>query len=532
MPVLFPKRLRGWRFLLLNLMLGLGHMVVLFNAGSYVALLPHAASDLGGVLPSFGTWAQTDFMVALALGFPLARWLAFRVGNYRLFVAAFVLYSGASYLCAISQTLWLFLPARVLLGLAGGITLPLGQALWLNEYPDRLKSLGLGVWGLFTLMPFTIGLPLGGWIADELGWRYLFYLNIPMAVAIAGITGSLLYGRGFERRFIRFDVVGFALLVLVLGGVQTLLNMGNDFDWLDSPFLRGVLVAILVALPCLVIWELGERHPAVDVRLFAHRNFAIGVLCLTAGFLSIQGLLALFIVQLQVLLGYSSFLAGLVFLPMILLGAPAIAVMHELCKRIDARWLASLSCLGFAGVFYWIGLFDDPHSYDQIFWPMLFEGLFLGSFFTPLTVLTLHGLSGRVVGRAAELAALLRIAAGAFGIAFQGIVLFRRAPFHQLNLSDHFGGRQFVSFDGLEHVSAKLGDAGLDPAMVQGKLTAIIKQSAAILGLNDAFLVASYIFLGLAALVWLAEPTQLPAHQTVEEELPEMLAEELGMEVP
>ncbi len=532
MPVLFPRRLRGWRFVLLNIMLGLGHMVVLFNAGSYVALLPHAASDLGGVLPSFGTWAQTDFMIALALGFPIGRWLAFRVGNYRLFVAAFVVYAGASYLCAISQTLWLFLPSRVFLGLVGGITLPIGQALWLNEYPDRNKSLGLGLWGLFTLMPFTIGLPAGGWIADELGWRYLFYLNIPCALAIAGITGALLYGRGFEQRRIRFDFVGFALLTLVLGGIQTLLNMGNDFDWLDSPLLRSVLIVVVVSLICLVVWELGERHAAVDLRLFAHRNVAIGVLCMTVGFLSIQGLLALLIVQLQLLMGYSSFLAGMVFLPMLLLGVPAIMVMHELCKRIDARLLACLTCLGFAGIFYWIGLFDDPHSYDQIFWPMVFEGLFLGAFFTPLTVLTLHGLSGRLVGRAAEFAALLRIAAGAFGIAFQEIVLFRRTPFHQLHLADHFGGRAFVSFDGLEQLSAKLGDAGLDPAMVKAKLTLVMKQSAAILGLNDAFLVASYLFLGLAALVWLAYPTHLPLHPTVEEELPEMLAEELAEELP
>jgi MFS transporter, DHA2 family, multidrug resistance protein len=498
MPVLFPGRLCGWRFLLFNIMLGLGHMVVLFNAGSYVALLPHAASDLGGVLPSFGAWAQTDFMIGLALGFPIARWLSNWFGDYRVFVAAFVAYAGVSYFCAISETLWLFLPARIFLGVIGGITLPLGQALWLNEYPGRLKSVGLGAWGLFTLMPFTIGLPVGGWIADEFGWRDLFYLNIPFALAVAGITGALLYSRGFARRRIRFDLVGFVLLALVLGGIQTLLNMGNDFDWLDSPFLRSVLIVVIISLICLVVWELGERHPAVDLRLLARRNVAIGVICLTVGFLSIQGLLALFIVQLQVLLGYSSFLAGMVFLPMILLGTPAIAVMHELCKRVDARLLACLTCLGFAGVFYWIGLFDDPHSYDQIFWPMVFEGLFLGAFFTPLTVLTLHGLSGRLVGRAAELAALLRVAAGGIGIAFQGIVLFRRTPFHQLHLADHFGGRAFVSFDGLEQFSAKLGGAGLDPAMVKSKLAVIIKQSAAILGLNDAFLVASYLFVGLA----------------------------------
>lgn len=532
MPVLFPRRLRGWRFVLLNLMLGLGHMVVLFNALSYVVLLPHAAGDLGGVLPSFGAWAQTDFMIGLALAFPIARWLSHRYGDYRVFIGAFILYAGVSALCAVSQTLWLFLPARILLGLVGGATLPLGQALWLNEYPDRNKSLGLGLWGLFTLMPFTIGLPAGGWIADELGWRYLFHLDIVFSLVIAGTIGALLHSRGFARRRIRFDRVGFLFLVLVLGGIQTLLNMGNDFDWLDSPFLRGVLIVVVVSLICLVVWELGERHAAVDLRLFAHRNFAIGVICLTVGFLSIQGLLALFIVQLQLLMGYSSFLAGMVFLPLLLLGAPAIMVMHELCKRIDARLLACLTCLGFAGVFYWIGLFDDPHSYDQIFWPMVFEGLFLGAFFTPLTVLSLHGLSGRLVGRAAELAALLRIAAGAFGIAFQGIVLFRRAPFHQLHLADHFGGRAFVSFNGLEQFSAKLGGAGLDPAMVKAKLALVMKQSAAILGLNDAFLVASYLFLGLAALVWLAYPTHLPLYPTAEEELPEMLAEELAEELP
>lgn len=162
MPDLLPPRLRGWHFLLFNLALGVAHMLVLFNAGSYVALLPHAASNLGGVLPSFGTWAQTDFMIALALAFPLARWLSCRFGESRVFVAAFLAYAGASYLCTISETILTFLLARILLGLAGGLTLPLGQTLFLKEYPDRSKSVGLAVWGVFTLMPFAVGLATGG----------------------------------------------------------------------------------------------------------------------------------------------------------------------------------------------------------------------------------------------------------------------------------------------------------------------------------------------------------------------------------
>jgi MFS transporter, DHA2 family, multidrug resistance protein len=88
MPDMATSRLRGWHFLLFNLVLGLAHMAVLFNAASYIAFLPHVAGDLGGVLPSFGTWAQTDFMIALALAFPIARWLSDRFGESRVFIGA------------------------------------------------------------------------------------------------------------------------------------------------------------------------------------------------------------------------------------------------------------------------------------------------------------------------------------------------------------------------------------------------------------------------------------------------------------
>jgi len=94
--------------------------------------------------------------------------------------------------------------------------------------------------------------------------------------------------------------------------------------------------------------------------------------------------------------------------------------------------LASLNLLGFAFIFYWMGLFDDPESFDQIFWPMLLLGFFVGSFFPPLTKLTLHGLSGNQQIRAAEEAGFLRIIAGGFGISLQGVVLFRRTLFISL----------------------------------------------------------------------------------------------------
>ncbi len=503
-------RCLGWHFLLLTLVLGLAHIVVLFNAGSYVALEPHAAGGLGGVQVSFGRWAQTNFMIALALGFPLARWLSDRYGEPRVFCGAFLAYAVASAFCATADSIEGFVAARVLLGLAGGITLPLSQSLLIKEYPDHLKSLGLAIWGLFTLMPFTFGLVTGGWLGEHWGWRTLFVLNIPLALLIAALAAALFHGRRHEVRHEPFDLVGYVLLFTIFGSLQAMLNGGNDFDWFDDPLLRGLLVVVLVAAPVWIVWELGERRPAMDLRLFAHRNFAIGLLCLGLGFLSIQGLLSLFVVQLQLLLGYSSELAGLVFLPMVLLGMPLIAVMHEVAKRLDVRWLACVNSLGFAATFYWIGLFDDPHSFDQIFWPMVLEGVFLGSFFTPLTVLTLHGLSGEQLLRAAETANILRIAAGAIGITWQGIVIFRRLPFHQLHLSDHFGGRISASYDALSQFTAKLEALGFEPAMIERKVQLTMKQAAGILALNDTFLLSSYLCLGIAILVWFARSNRVP----------------------
>ncbi len=158
---------------------------------------------------------------------------------------------------------------------------------------------------------------------------------------------------------------------------------------------------------------------------------------------------------------------------------------------------------------------------------MLLFGFFLGSFFAPLTALALHGLPPGQIMRAAEEAGMLRIAAGAFGIALQGVMLFRRGPFHQLHLADQLGGRRFASLDLWRQATSRLESAGLDSAVAQGKLASAFKQHAAILALNDAFLMACCLFLGLAALVWLAHPTHLPLHPRRADELREIRAEEL-----
>lgn len=510
MQTVYPKKLRGWRFVLFNVCLGISHALVLFNAGAYIAMLPRVAAGLS-IPPSFATWTQTDYMIGLALGFPIGNWMSRRVGEYRSFVWAFAAFGAASLICAYCHSLYGFLAARIVLGFSGGITLPIGQSMILKEYPDRTKAVGIGIWSLFTLTPFTFGPLFGGWIADNLGWRWLFKVNVLLALAISGIIAALLYRRGALGIRRRFDTIGFALLAVTLFSFQTLLNQGNDWDWDNSTYLTGLAVLACTGLVYWIIWELGSRHPFLDIQLFSHRNFAIGTTVVFFGFLFFQGLLSLLIVQLQLSLGYSSYLAALVFLPMVVFGKPIGSIFHNIIQYFDARFLASLNLLGFAAVYFWLSRFDHLTDYAQLFWPKLVEGIFLGTFFLPLTTLLLHGLPAERQWRAVELAGMLRIAAGAFGISLQGIVFYQRAPFHFTRFSES----HTVSDTNFSEAVARLDTAGFVEPAVFAKYAQLGRQQSAILAMNDAFWLGGGVFTCLAVIVWFAYPTLQPSRRTV-----------------
>jgi DHA2 family multidrug resistance protein len=521
------ERLTGWRFALFQAALAVANVIALSNVPGYTVLVPYAAGSLQGVNPSFGTWGTTDHMMGIVLGLPFARWLAGRYGERQVYVGAFLFYALFSLACAWSPTIWFFVPMRFLLGLAGGVILPLGQALALSEIDEKHRSFGVAWWAILSMAPFTLGVFMGGFWAEYADWRMLFYSNIILGLPIAGVVGALLFGRSCRRRIARFDFVGFFLIAVVLVGTQTILNQGNDFDWLGAPFLVFVLVLVVIALPSFVIWELGERHPVLDVRLFGHRNYAVGTFCSIAGFLVVQGTLSVFVGQLQTLLGYSSSLAGVVYLSMALLAVPLVAVVHILVRRMDLRYFASLNFIGFAVTLSWLGHYDKPASFDQITTPMIFFGFFLATFFAPPAAIAVQGLVGPRLVRAAEELAMLRTAFGAFGITSQGVVQFRRAPFHQLTLADHLGGRLYPSLDLLPQLMDRLQATGMSEAAARGQVARLMRQESLLLGLDDAFYFGALVFVALAGIVWLARPAPLAKKPEAKPSLEALEAEEL-----
>jgi len=530
MTELSEAPLSGYRLFIYILVLSIGNFIALSNVPGYTIIAPHAAGALQGVTPSFGTWGTTDHMIGIVLGLPLARWFGNYYGEYRTYVKACLIYACFAFLCATSESIYFFVSMRFFLGLTGGVILPLGQALFLKEITPSFRTYAVSYWAVLSMLPFTFGVFMGGYLAEFLNWRSLFYLDIFIGIIVASFVEALLHGRHYNKKISRFDWIGFALLLIIVLGVQTMLNQGNDFDWFASPFLMLILVVVVGSVPAFIIWELGERRPVLDLRLFYYRNYAVAAFCSVIGFLFIQGALSVFVGQLHILIGYTSEISGAIYLLMALFAIPTIAMVHKFIEHIDLRYLASFNFIGFSIVFTWIGLFDKTASFDQIGEPMAFFGFWLATFFAPMAALSIKGLHGDKLIRAAEELTMLRTAAGSAGITLLGVIQFRLAPWHQLDLADFLGGRRFASLDQLPNLINKFQLLGMTEPMAKATISRFMRQQSLLLGLNDAFFTGALAFIFLACVVWLAKPKQQTSIME-EKSLKSLEAEEL-MEQP
>jgi DHA2 family multidrug resistance protein len=506
-------RLQGWRMTLFGVALGIGHVTVLLNASAYAPMEIHVASSLGKVT-SYATWTQADYMIGMALALPMAGWLGKRFGEFRPLVFGYIGFASAAVICALSTTIYYLVLGRFLLGLAGGITLPLSQALFMKEFPDTRKTLAITVWSVFTLAPAALGPPLGGWISDEPGWRWMFFGDIPIVLTVAGVLWALTVGRSASGQRLPLDWIGVMLMFTVVVCLQTAMNMATDEDWFDSRYVAGFSLLGIIALACFIVWEIDQRDPIVDLRLFTRRNYVIGVTVLVVGFFVIQGLLTFFVVQLQSTVGYSAFLAGLFYLPMLVFAKPVANLFHHLTKRVDPRLLATVSLLGFAATYFWLSAFDRVASYQLTFWPKLLEGAALGGFFVPLTAIFLFGLPSELQSRAGELANLLRLWAGAMGIPAQTAIWYRRSALHQTHAVEHLTALDPMTDETL----GKFIAAGYSEPAAHARLTKLVMQHASILSINEVFWIAGCVFLVLTGLIWLSRPVQLALHPKPQEE--------------
>lgn len=493
--------LQGIRLVLVTLALSLAVFMEVLDSTIANVAVPHIAGDLGAATTQ-GTWVITSFAVANAISVPLTGFVARRFGEVRVFIGAVVGFIITSWLCGLSHNLEMLVFFRVLQGLLAGPMIPLSQSLLMACYPPEKRTLALALWAMTIVVAPIFGPILGGWISDNWHWGWIFFINIPIGIAAAFVGWQLLKDRETDTVSRPIDKVGLMLLVFGVGALQMMLDRGKELDWFASTEIIILSVISLVCLSYFVVWELGEKYPIVDLTLFKDRNFTVGVLATSLGFMVYMGTLVLLTMVLQTQLGYTATWAGLAAAPVGILPVLLSPLIGRFGGRLDMRILVTLSFIVFAGCFMWRTEFYAGMDFQTALWPQFWQGLGVAMFFMPLTTITLSRMQGHMIASASSLSNFLRVLAGGVGTSVATTLWERREALHHTRLAEAVTPYSDAGQSALDGMM----QAGMTREQAYAGLSHSISQQGFIISSNEIFWAGAVLFLALIAVVWLAKP--------------------------
>ena len=392
MPQSHFKPLQGGALAMLTLVLSLATFMLVLDSTIANVAIPTIAGDLGAS-SSQGTWVITSFGVANAISIPITGWLAKRFGEVRLFLIATLLFVLASWLCGIANSLEMLIVFRVLQGAVAGPIIPLSQSLLLNNYPPEKRGMALAFWSMTIVVAPICGPILGGWISDNIHWGWIFFINVPIGLAVVLISWKILEGRESRISHQPVNTIGLILLALGVGALQLMLDQGRELDWFNSTEIVVLTIIAAVGLIALIIWELTDDNPVVDVSLFKSRNFTVGCVSTSLAFLVYSGTVVLIPLLLQQVYNYTATWAGLAAAPVGLLPILLAPIIGKFGNKIDMRILITVSFMVYALTFYWRAVTFEPEmTFMDVALPQFVQGLAVACFFMPLTTITLSGL--------------------------------------------------------------------------------------------------------------------------------------------
>jgi len=387
--------------------------------------LPHIQGSVSASSEEI-TWVLTSYIVAAAIMTPLTGWLAGRFGRKRLMLWSIVGFTTVSGLCGLADSLGELVGFRLLQGVFGAALVPMSQAILLDINPPERHGPAMAVWGMGAILGPIIGPALGGWLTDNLSWRWVFYINLPIgALAFIGLSGFLTETKDAARP--RLDIFGFAMLALTLGAFQLMLDRGQTKDWFSS--LEICIEAALAVFfgYLFVVHTLTASRPFIDIGMFKDRNFLTG--SIFGFFLGtvLFGVLALLPTMLETLMGYPVVLTGLVTAPRGIGTLISMMIVGRIIKRVDARLLIFI---GFALAAFSLRImsgFSLGMSERLVILSGFIQGLGTGLVFVPLTTIAFATLDVKYRNEGAAMFTLTRNIGSAVGISVLQAMTIRNA---------------------------------------------------------------------------------------------------------
>lgn len=396
--------------------LGVGNLMVILDTTIANVSIPHIAGSLG-VSPAQATWVITSYGVAEAIAVPLAGWLVQRFGALRVYITAMAAFGLCSIACGLAPSFEFLVFFRVLQGFCGGPVIPVSQSLMVSVSPPERQQQALGYWSMASSIGPILGPLLGGALSDTLGWRWIFFINIPVAVVVVFGAMVVLRGHGTATRKAPIDVVGLGLLILWVSALQLMLDLGREQEWFASPLIVTLAVTAAVGFLVFLIWELTAENPIVNLRVFRHRGFVAYIVTLCLTFPAYFSTAILVPLWMQTTLGYSATTAGRAAGFSAVLSVLLTPWVSKLLERHDPRKIMTLGLVLFATNALVRTQFTTQTDFWDIALSYLAQGVCMSLFFVPATTILVGSVAPQEVPAAAGLNAFMRTTGGAFGTA-------------------------------------------------------------------------------------------------------------------
>ncbi|HET9869453.1 MAG TPA: MDR family MFS transporter [bacterium] len=479
----------------------LGTLMAALDQSIVNIALPDMMSDFGCTTEDI-EWVVTGYMLSFSTLMPLTSWLRDRVGYRNIYLASLVVFTLGSVLCGLAWNLPSLVFFRVVQAIGGGAITPTSLAMISEVFPPEERGQALGYWGVGVIMGPAFGPTLGGFLTHTVGWRSIFWVNLPI-----GILGTLLALSLLRRDAPHpdqrkpFDFFGFGFLSLFLVSFLLAVSQGEEKGWSSAYITVCFILSALGLVGFLVVDSLVE-HGIIDFKLFRYPMFAAGSLVIGARSVALFGGMFLAPIFMQNVMGFDEVQSGLIMLP----GALLIAVFMPISGRISDKIGPFYPTLaGLIGVVAFMALYrglDADTTVWGLVYPTLIRGVGIGLLIAPVMAASLNVIPRASAGMASAVMNLLQQVAGSIGIAVLGTFLDHRTHFHQMALA----GRITELTPAQSQVVRDLADQarllGLNHAQAhQVGLSALAQQVAtagAVQGFDDAFLFgAAIVALGI-----------------------------------
>jgi DHA2 family multidrug resistance protein len=495
----------------------LGAFMAVLNIQIVNASLENIQGAIGAGIDD-GGWISTSYLIAEIIVIPLSGWLAqvFSIRVYLLTNA--ILFLAFSAACALAQDLPQMIALRALQGFAGGVLIPMAFTLIITLLPKAKQPVGLALFALSATFAPAIGPTIGGYLTENWGWQYIFYVNLaPGALMIAMLWVSL-EARPMKLELLRQgDWPGIITMAVGLGALQTVLEEGNKDDWFGSPFIVRLSIIAAIALALFRWVELRSNKPLLNLRLLARRDFGLGSLANFLLGVALYGSVFIMPVYLSRIQGYNAEQIGMVLawtgLPQLAL----IPLVPRLMKRFDSRLVISVGFALFAVSNFMNIYMTTDYGSDQLFWPNVIRAAGQALAFAPLSAVATAGIEAENAGSASALFNMMRNLGGAIGIAILQTFLTKREQYHSNVLMQPVSLFEQATRTRIEALTQYFINHGfLDPVDASHRaLVAIgqtVQKQAFILAFSDTFyLLGVTLIVALIATVLLRKPGHLEA---------------------